>query len=40
MGFVRTRPSTGGSRYESVAVLDGARVQPGTFDTLARATDA
>ena len=41
MGFVRKRPSrTRGTRYRSVAVLDGVRVQLGTFDTFALATDA
>ena len=41
MGFVRKRPSrTRGTRYQSVAVLDGARVQLGTFDTFTLATDA
>ena len=41
MGFVRKRPSrTRGTRYQSVAVLDGVRVQLGTFDTFAQATDA
>ena len=41
MGFVRKRPSrTRGTRYQAVAVLDGSRVQLGTFDSVALATDA
>ena len=41
MGFVRKRPSrTRGTRSQAVASLDGARVQLGTYDSFALATDA
>ena len=41
MGFVRKRSSrTRGTRYQAVAVLAGAKVQLGTFDTFAQTTDA
>ena len=41
MGFVRKRPSkTRGTRYQSVALLDGRQVELGTFDSFCLATDA
>ena len=41
MGFVRKRPSkTRGTRYQSVALLDGRQVELGTFESFSVATDA
>ena len=41
MGFVRERPSrTRGTRYQSLAVLDGPGCTFDTYDTFALATDA